>query len=684
MRLGKNLANRLMRKVFFDDKIYILSFFSSLFFLALATFFNLEIIYFVIFTMFPFVLLIKVNRQNFLLSLPLITGLSSIFLLVFLTFINLFNLPISISTAVIIVYLEIFISLFINIKMRRSLFKNILENCDNVALLAIYVFFILAALSRLASIYDVPVPLVNDPESHAFWAKRIIEEHSINYFYSPGLHIFTALTSQIGDLSIARTVNFLTNFLSSLTVFYWGLAAYVVSRKRLVATFVAFFVLVSPLPANLYFLAGKNALVAALPFIGLLIIVAYCLYRRATFANIAILSILLIGIGILHYPVYAYALGYIGLLSLFIVYKKIGLSNINNYLKNLYVYLIPIFLSLAFVAALIYITHSRNVESATVRSSQASKIFHQNVEETGIISEEKLSYYEAQGKSPEVTIHNPIKAPYALLDYITQSIEYTSKEIGLVIFGLVFASAYFVINQFGRTNSKTDIMTISSTSLLLSLLLVMLPFSIFVTGSTLNLVPDTGKFLIFIFGSFSLGMLFGHISKIKYYYIFIVLFLLGIWSSVSVYSSYTNHNKKSSVNNNDLMAFNWINDNVSKKEGFIGLAKLNPSRNTVVYPIDGSSWIPVFTHSFIANPFEENGFISYDTHINYEYTKQLTGPIDEYRVNSAKYFIAHNYDYIYIDGEKAYEKLNIDTLIKENIVKIVYKNKEVQIAKLSL
>ncbi len=187
----------------------------------------------------------------------------------------------------------------------------------------LFLFAILSFISRVVSIKGYAVPILHDPISHATWSKEIYDTGLINYFYSPGLHILSALGMMVDKVNVATYVLRLTNLFNAFTfipVYYLLKQTF---KNETGALLGATIFLIAPLPTNFFWLSGKNALVIALPYLFLLL---YSLQLEVPFGRKALFSNALIFVLILaHYPVAAISL--IFAVSLLLAQRRLrGLS----------------------------------------------------------------------------------------------------------------------------------------------------------------------------------------------------------------------------------------------------------------------------------------------------------------------------------------------------------------------
>lgn len=633
---------------------------------------------FILLLIFPFLPLVAITRRNVLLSVPILFSLNILAAIINAVLLDSFGLPVTLETIVGLTVLEGVI-LFLVSKARINF---ILTANDKKYIYLIYFIFLLAIISRVVSVAHLYAPILHDPQAHAFWANKIIQERAIDYFYSPGLHIWSALTTSALNINVARTVHYITNFFSAFSVLMWALIAYIITKKSRLAAWVALFALITPLPQFLYFMAGKNAFVMTTPFIALALMFSLHFYVNRIWVNALLLLVALLGIGLIHYPAYAYTAGSV---IIFILIKYFSenyptlIKNIKIHTKKLTSLLTPVLISLILIALNILITKSENVQIDTVSSRAEAKAYHQKVSQSNQVP----SYESVSTDAPSrqnIDIRNPVTVTENFgKEYISFTKSF-SKDTGLILLGAMLVGLYFLVALKPHA-PELAVFRIILISLLLSAVLLILTLRIAPVGG-LNTTGDTGFLLMPLILSAPIAWLFTHISKRKFIEA-VAIVALAVMSSLFTFNIYRQKSASSFVDQYDVQAYQWINQNVDDSEKFIGLSNLDPVRKSIVFPVDGALWLPVFTDNEISNPFHELRFHSIQSHMNLEYSRKLKAKNEEKVKNSVNYFLENNYRYIYVDGESAYHELGIKYLVDNELARIEYKNESVSIVRLN-
>lgn len=480
------------------------------------------------------------------------------------------------------------------------------------ALLLLTVFSLFA---RVVSVKGYRTPILHDPISHATWAKQIFDTGKINFFYSPGLHILSALGMMVDKVNVATYVLRLTNLFNAFTflsAFYFLKQTF---RNKIGALLGSAIFLIMPMPTNFFWLSGKNGLVTALPFLFLLL---YSLQldlpfkRKVLFSN-AIVFVLILA----HYPVAAIALIY-GF-SILLTKKELrGLS----------------FLSIGILLGILW---------------GLSKMKYQLVLDDESVTDTFIAI--------SLSARNLLNF---LKGTLAQSIHqhfFTWPDF-FTYLGIAALSLTLFIKKIRRG----------------SWLLIALFLSIFVSilinftplRNLLHLVYETQLLTYFIFVYLGYAILIIAINEILlfrsptflYFQIALCVLIVGM-SSVKDYNLYRQElNKKNMVSENDMNAFDWINENIEPGCTILNNAAKN-NRSFIVFASDGGAWIPVFTNCDIAMPFTE--FSTGTTHQNYEYYSRLLD--GTYTCQDISGLINAGITYYYKDSLGVYGPLlNPDTL----------------------
>jgi len=169
-------------------------------------------------------------------------------------------------------------------------------------------FMVLVAISaKIIPVIDMNVPNLSDSMTHAFYSKIIMETGKIDFFYSPGIHIFSAFSTLFGGESVVKQILYLTNFFSA----YSGIVLYFYIKKIFknnVAALSGALLFSLGTGLSLFFYSGgKNALV-----VGISVLIFFLLVislNRIKFSRIKTIlsSIVLFATFIVHYPIAIFA-----------------------------------------------------------------------------------------------------------------------------------------------------------------------------------------------------------------------------------------------------------------------------------------------------------------------------------------------------------------------------------------
>lgn len=621
----------------------------------------------------PFILTFKITRRSALVSLPLAVSLNALLAMINSMLIDTVNIPLVHTSLILLTFFEAIILLYFSpakvvIELSRQQQKY---------MYAIYGLFGLAILSRLISVIHLQAPILHDPQAHAFWANRIANEHAIDYFYSPGLHIWSWLMHDSFSLSLARSVHVLTNFFSAFSVLAWALAAYIFTKKGRIALWTGLLALVAPLPQFLYFMAGKNSFVMSVSMMAITAIFCLFYYQRRSAINFIFLFICLTGVGIIHYPAYAYVIGTVFLYYL-ISYISDNHSairqNVLKHGKNFFMLVLPGLLSLVIIGVNIYLTTAENPKVTLVSSRSEAKAYHDQAKDSTEVPVYKTT--KAPSKHHD-GLANPVSATRSLVsEYVAFSKSFP-KDIGLISLGATLAGLFFLLASTATQQQKNYSRFLLST--LLATYLVLIGLTIYPLKS-LDTTRDTGILLLPLLLTFPLAWLLASIGKRR----LIAVTAIAVIALTSSYLTYSIFRAKSAtpfVDKADIQAFDWINDNLPDSEKFVGMSQLDPRRNSIVFPVDGTMWLPVFTNNAVATPFQE--FSAVTSHINYEYTRRLSSEDPEVVKKSVEHFVHEGFRYLYVDGTIGRERLNIDKLIEKGHAQTLYNKSGVRIVKLT-
>jgi hypothetical protein len=455
--------------------------------------------------------------------------------------------------------------------------------------------FILVGLSlgsHVVSIRGFWAPILHDPISHATWAKQIFDTGLINYFYSPGLHILSALGMLTDGINVATYVLILTNIFNALVfipIYFFLLFHF---KNRVVATIGAVFFLIGSFPTALFLTSGKNALILGFSLMALMLAVFAIDLSRAR--RIILISVLLCAQILAHYPVAA--IGFLLLASFLLLEKRwdqlisLGFGSVFGIFWGIKVF--PFLLGEV----------ENNLPVRTVP-------FSSNL--SGIFIFLKSMFHESK----------------AFLN--------TPKDNFIFIAGMIAICCTFFLSI---KNKKIR------------------PFSLaFVLSVFIAIVINTNRtsFFIYVALGICLGLFLEivfHKIKLKSMYILFLLSTLIIASILSfkTYKSYRiGQTSLNMVSGNDISAFTWIAHNLEKDATILNNAAVNSNTPSYVFGSDGGTWIPVFSENKIAMPFTD--FQSSKTHQIYDYYQKMLN--NSISCTDFKFLISNKILYYYQDSQ---------------------------------
>lgn len=626
---------------------------------------------------FPFLPVVKVSRRNALLCLPILISLNMLASIINAVLLDSLNLPVNWSLIIALALIETIAFLYI----RPKKFEFNIPKSNLRYFYFIYGLFALAIVSRLVSVIHLHVPILHDPEAHAFWANRILNEKAIDYFYSPGLHIWSWLFSEASGASIARSVHVVTNFFSSLTVLAWALAAYIFTKSGRIAVWTGLLMLLIPIPQFLYFMAGKNSFIMSISFIALTAVFSRFYYQRRTGINFMLVLVCLIGVGLVHYPAFAFAVGMVSL-YLLTIYAADNLKLLAQsplfHLKSIARLMLPVVLAMVFIGANVYVTKSEEVDTQVVSSNSEAQHYSSVASESETVPDYQALPKQIRHKT--ITVNNPVAAARQAKDEYLAFNKSMPKDIGVIMSGVFIAGIYFLLAHKPTHRQLIDyhILLISFTVSGLAIVLGLAVFQVKGLGTT----SDTGLLLSPLIAALPVAWLFAHISKRKALEV-LAITSLAVLASLYTFGIFRAKSTSVVVDAYDVQAFEWIDANIDDSEKFIGLSRPDPNRASIIFPVDGALWLPVFTGNETATPFHQLGFTSVESQVNHQHSLRLGRNNPGSIRSSIQYYRDNDFDFIYVDGEIAYHELGIDRLIDMGLGEIVYRNPEVQILEIT-
>lgn len=607
-----------------------------------------------IISLFPIVFLFKITKSNFPFVLPIVFTLNLGVVMCSGVLLAMMRIPLTVTSLLVF---NFFATISAYFWTRRLSFKKIVvEKLDPMAVFCIYIVFFVALYALVASVVGSSAPILHDPLAHAFWAKQISDTHTINYFYSPGLHILIMVISKAFGTSFAVSTLYVTNFLSSLAILTFGAVAYLVTKSRVFAAVSALLIFVFPFPSELYYVGGKNAFVAAIAFVPLVFYFLSLLIKAPSVRNCLLFTLSLSTIFIIHYPtggqVAIFSFAMMAIVSIY----KVGTPKIAlNILK--YAALAGIILMLVGASWFAFTNEARidSKSNQVLRTSTSSNSSEVITNDGGIHlrSSLNLTYRQFRGLSDSYSV---VYFPLGMATIVALAAIYRrSIYLAIPILAFTVFSCSFFINLFNLDSLKT--------------------------------VRDSGAMMMFLIFALGIGgiaaFLADHatIGKIKGTLIVFILAVFLFQSGIQQHNKFSKNTLAfEMVDQRDVAAFKWIKLNLDPHALFLNNAIRTEAKNEIVLPTDGGSWIPVYLNNSITMPFQDGLFSKENTHDNYNLYEGLSTD------SKASFcaFVDVGVQYYYNDLKTPYiAAVNVVKSSPSNGLSLVYKNSGVEIYRIS-
>lgn len=535
----------------------------------------------------------------------------------------------------------VLLTLFLISQFRNFLDKKKPHRYKNLILIFfVVVISVTEALSLFYFTFDLYSPILHDPYAHSIWAKSIVVNNTIDFFYSPLLHASAASLSFGNIQLIPKLIVLVTQLSVFLTPVLFSALLYNVTRNKKVS--IIFLLLLSCLhfPANLYYTAGKNSFVVALSLFPICIYFLINLFRSTSKKNIFALTSSLVLLFLAHYPSFGIFLFFI---TPYVLFKISSLILKKKLIKLTYI-MLPFMLTCLFTVLWFlskYSLQTENLDSSVMDfSNQRSPLSLSSIK---LLAINNWNDYVSLYFSP---LHAILLIPFFLKNVLLKT------KIQLVWLYTSMMSIRFLIEliQFGSIFS----IILETQRVLYPHLLI---FLIFTTISVILINSD-----------------------IKKQSLYLIIFTLGVISLISNYylndNLSTNQSRLNLVDDNDIAAYNYINDNLPPNSKFINSAQEGAIKG-MIFPVDGGMWLPVFTDNEILIDFMD--FTSKDTNTSYLLLQEIKNSKDD--EEEFQLLKNNGFGYIYIDSGVFGEGIRVDQL--NNIsYETIYESGHVQILKL--
>lgn len=501
-------------------------------------------------------------------------------------------------------------------------------------------------ISRFLPILKFNVSPLHDPLTHAYFAKTISESGMVNFSYSPLLHSIVGLINQIIKVPIPKLILLINSlFMVLIPINTYFLIKKIYSNK--IFAYLGFIAIsIAPSPNNLFFTAGKNAFIFALLISIISFYFLFLFFKKLEIKNLIKLVISLILLFFCHYPTF--------IIILIITFSYFLLNSKQIFLNKRL--LIITIVSLLLSSLIIGYWYTAKLNNKLVNLSD--------------LSSKNQSSLSTTNKINTITINTENS-----LKEISNNSKINFSTFSLILF-------VFLVLIKNEKKVKRQFNIIYSFLILLLLLLFVISVN---TLSNMFIIYET--FLLFIVPLIYVAIALSISSIInkklfnKNINIFLLIILLiYCFKQIEIGINYRKTEYDlNSVSQYDLEAFNFIKNNLNNKFIILSANQLKQMGiQQVVFVLDSSGWIPIYTNSNIATPFWEFG-----SNKSIEFSKITENIIKNNKDdnNSINQLKEMKVKYIYLDKGIFGEGLILSDFNKIKY-KSIFKNNEVEIIEL--
>lgn len=511
--------------------------------------------------------------STFILSF--VTGFSIWFVPLFIT--SQFRIPIPSLLIYSIVGICFIIFLFLLYKGIWN--KNTLKKISGTDLIMI-VFFNILLFVYLSPLKGLLVAPLHDPTAISVYAKKLIDSNYIltnlsynNSFYPPAGYYFVGLVADLMKLDPSKTTMIITNISNVLTGFSFAALMTKLLKKRHLGWISVFvFSFLSTYPAFLYSSSGKNAQTIAFVFLfGSLYLFYEAIGKKISFK--LLFGLILISSALLHYnnllitlvlciPIYIYKL----------LKDKYTWEEIR---KDIFRWL-----SILVIVGAIFYIQLLVLRNINCFYSSILKPLNTNEKFVGLIG---------------------------LTDFFNWFLDYDVDYIGFrnsaIILTLGLFSYMALVIKMGVEWLRAK--RFNKEILFCFLILVCFYLALYVEIGAITRYFSFNKLILFLIPiSFVINLLFNKdiklFKKFKLNYLLIIIFLIiGGWNMYNLYEGYNQARFVSVVREEDIEAFEWIDENIPEGSYIIPAHIQDKHR----YVLDSSLYMKAFTNSYELFPF---------------------------------------------------------------------------------
>jgi hypothetical protein len=566
------------------------------------------------------------RNQNYFFTIfitSFVIGFSIWLFFLFIT--SLLKVPISSSIVRIFPILTLILFIYILIKeiISKKNLSFVTISKQDLILMTLFNALLFVYLYPTRGLIVAPL---HDPAAISIFSKYLIESKyiftdlpNLNLFYPPAGYYLMGLISDFAQTDPSTTTMIMTNICNALSGFSFALfVSNIFKLKKLAWVPVYVFCFLSIYPGTLYFSAGKNAQVIAFVFL----FVSMYLFHKALGGNF--LTKILFGLSIfasilMHYN--NLLISIIFCLSIYL-YKILSIKNKGKFLKRYLFHWFLIFLPLLLLFFFVFsvIRNTTYFYSSILRPLETEERF------LGLIS--LRDFFEwFTGRN---------------LKHINNINSYT-----ILLFGL----GSYIFLMLNLTYSWLRKRKFNKMILFCIFFLLLFYFALYIEIGAITRYFGFNKlipFLIAITLSFSiiLNKKIIILKKVSLNIILILLFFaVGINNVSNIYNSYIDAKFVSVVNEEDLKAFEWINNNLDQKE-FIIPAHIQFKNR---YILDSSLYMKAYTNNYELFGFVRGEIPANQNNLVAAYLKLKSEPQNEALLEE---FTSSNIHYIFSGSHK--------------------------------
>lgn len=505
--------------------------------------------------------------STFILSL--VTGFSLWLVPLFIT--SQFKIPIpSIAIYVITTICTIIFLYTIYKDFKKKTFLKITK-IDTIMLI-LFNILLFVYITPLKGLLVAPL---HDPAAISVYAKKLMENRYIlsnlahsHSFYPPGGYFLVGLVADVIQLDPSKATMIMTNLFNVFIGFSFAtLMSKLFKGKNIAWISVFVYSFLSIFPALLYFTEGKNAQIMAFVFLFASLYFFYESIGNKIFFKL-LFGLTLISSVLLHYNTLLITLVFCIAIYIYKIVKE-------KYKAKIILKDILTWTSILLIVGTVFYLQLQTLKNVSYFQNSILRPLDEDERFQGIIG---------------------------LTDFFEWFVPYNSSSINttnsIVVLALGLFSYSVLLIKFGYDLIKKK--TFNKEFLFLFLFLLFFYGALYIELGAVTRYFHYNKLIIFLIPiSFIIGMLFDRDIKLfkhlRLNYLLILLFLLvGAYNMKTLYRHYIEVRFVSPVKQEDLKAFEWMNENIPKGS-YIIPAHI---QNKYGYVLDASLYMKAFTDNY--------------------------------------------------------------------------------------